>query len=96
MFSFDEPKKKVDTEALHSAFMRIPRMKVEVARYLLDIGYQDLFELEGRSPEILHEDVKRHHDDPRPDTLQYLRMAVYVAENPEPESRLCHPAAWRD
>ena len=96
MFPFEEKRKKVDTEALHSAFMRIPRMKVEIARYLLDIGYQNIFELEGRSPEILHDDVKRHHPDLRPDTLNYLRMAVYVAETPQPEAKLCHPAAWQD
>ncbi|MGB0370801.1 MAG: hypothetical protein ACPGN3_05570 [Opitutales bacterium] len=96
MFPFEEKKKKVDTEALHSAFMRIPRMKVEVARYLLDLGFRDIFELEGRSPEIIHEDVKRHHPDLRPDSLQYLRMAVYVAENSDPDPKMCHPAVWAD
>lgn len=96
MFPFEEKKKKVDSEALHSAFMRIPRMKVEVARYLLDMGYQDIFELEGRSPELLHEDAKRYYPDLRPDTLQYLRMAVYVAETPQPDAKLCHPSVWKD
>ena len=76
--------------------MRIPRMKVEVARYLLDMGYNDIYELEGRSPELLHEDAKLYYPDLRPDTLQYLRMAVYVAETPEPEAKLCHPAEWQD
>ena len=71
-------------------------MKVEVARYLLDLGYQDIFELEGRSPEMIHEDVKRHHPDLRPDTLQYLRMAVYCAENDPPDPKKCHPAEWAD
>lgn len=96
MFPFEKPKKKVDSEALHSSFMRIPRMKVEVARYLLDLGFRDVFELEGRSPEMILEDVKRIYSDPRPDSLQYLRMAVYVAETPNPDPKRCHPSIWKD
>ncbi|HAY99189.1 MAG TPA: hypothetical protein DCY38_00140, partial [Opitutae bacterium] len=52
-------KKKVDYEALNSALMRIPRMNVEVARNLLDIGIREIYELQGRAPEILFEEVCR-------------------------------------
>ena len=50
-------KKKVDYEALNSSLMRIPRMNVETARNLIDIGIRDIFELQGRAPEVLFEDV---------------------------------------
>ena len=51
-------KKKVDYEALNSRLMQIPKMDIASARNLLNIGIQDIFELEGRSPESLFEIIK--------------------------------------
>ena len=60
----NKKKKKVDRIALSSPMMRIPRMDVNVARDLIDIGINELFELEGRAPESLFEEInlsKRAH-----------------------------------
>ena len=40
-------KKKVDYQALSSAIMRIPRMDVLVARDLIDVGINEIYELQG-------------------------------------------------
>ena len=40
-------KKKIDKEAMASPMMRIPRMDVRVARDLIDIGVNELYELQG-------------------------------------------------
>lgn len=51
-------KKKNETDfiALRSPFMRIPNVRVETARALLNLGYKDIFELQGRDPNILFEE----------------------------------------
>ena len=57
-------KKKVDRVALASPMMRIPRLDIQVARDLIDIGVKELYELEGRAAESLFEEIKKL----RPDT----------------------------
>ncbi len=90
-------KKKVDREALASPLMRIPRMDVRVVRDLLDIGIRELYQLQGRSPEALFEDVKAKKKEVIPEhRLPYVRMAVYFAENEEPEPDKLHPSVWMD
>ena len=74
-------KKKVDYEALNSRLMQIPKMDIASARDLLDIGIQDVFELEGRSPDTLFESIKKQKPEVEPKRLWTLRMAVYFAEN---------------
>lgn len=91
-----QKKKKVDYAALNSSFMRIPRMKVEVARNLIDAGVNEVFELEGRSPDMLFAELKKRNTDLPNDHLAYFRMAVYFAENQPPEREKMHPAYWRD
>lgn len=91
-----ERKKKVDYEALTSPFMRIPRMKTEVARDLLDLGLHEIYELEGRSPEVLFEELKKSKGQAPDDRLAWFRLAVYFAENSQPEASLLHPLAWSD
>ena len=90
-------KKKVDYEALNSRLMQIPKMDIASARDLLDIGIQDIFELEGRSPASLLESIKRSNSEADPKRLWYLRMAVYFAENREQlDSKKLTPWAWKD
>ncbi len=89
-------KKEVDYEALNSGLMRIPRMKVDIARDLLDLGIGEIYELEGRSPEILFEELKAKKTNTPKDRLPWFRMAVYYAETPHPENHRLHPQAWTD
>ena len=89
-------KKKVDREALASAFMRIPRMDVRAARDLLDIGIKELYELQGRSAETLMDDVKAKKPEPPAYRLAYFRMAVYFSEEDDPEPEKLQPGYWAD
>ena len=89
-------KKKVDYEALNSRLMQIPKMDIASARNLLNIGIQDIFELEGRSPESLFEIIKIANPEADPKMLWYLRMAVYFAENKNQlDSNKLTPWAWK-
>ena len=87
-------KKKVDYEALNSSLMRIPRMDVAVARNFIDIGIREIYELQGRAPEVLFEEAKRKNDSIPDDRIRYFRMAVYYAESPEPDHSKLHPDEW--
>ena len=95
MFEETKKKKKVDYEALNSALMRIPRMDVAAARNLIDIGIRDVFQLEGRAPEILFDEAKKQNSEIPDDRIRYFRMAVYYAESPEPDAAKLHPDAWQ-
>lgn len=91
-----EPKKKADLEALRSAFMRVPHMPVAVARYLLDAGYTDLFQLSGRSAESLLAEIRKHDflADEKV-VLPALRLAIYFSENQSaPDKSLLNLHAW--
>ena len=89
-------KKKVDREALASPLMRIPRMDVRAARDLLDIGIRELYQLQGRSAESLMEDIRTKKSDSPEYRLPHLRMAIYFAENEEPDPDKLHPSVWMD
>lgn len=86
--------KKTDYTALQSSFMRVPRMKVEVARSLLDAGFREVYELQGRSPETVWEVIREKRPNTPPDQLPFIRMLVYYADSDSPEPRLLHPKAW--
>jgi hypothetical protein len=43
---------------------------------------------------VLFEEAKRKNDDIPDDRIRYFRMAVYYAENPDPEQAKMHPDAW--
>ena len=88
-------KKKVDYEALQSPLMRIPRMNVEAARNLLDLGIRDIFELKGRAPEVLFEEASRKTSGIPADRIRFFRMAVYYAENEKPDPHRLHPDQWQ-
>ena len=87
-------KKKVDYEALNSALMRIPRMDVAAARNLIDLGIREIYELQGRAPEVLMEEARAKNDDIPDDRIRFFRMAVYFAETEEPETNRLHQDAW--
>ncbi|MCH8475283.1 MAG: hypothetical protein LAT55_08645 [Opitutales bacterium] len=69
-------------------------MSAEVARSLLDIGYQKVYELQGLSPESLWLEIQGKKPETPPHQLPYLRMLVYYAENPDPDPKRLHPSAW--
>tara|TARA_B100001248_G_scaffold217689_2_gene172908 strand:+ start:16737 stop:17021 length:285 start_codon:yes stop_codon:yes gene_type:complete len=87
-------KKKVDYEALKSPFMRIPRMDVVAARALIDLGFSDIHQLQGRCPDALFEEYQKHKPDAPITLLAALRLAVYFAETPEPDKNKLHLQAW--
>ena len=92
-----QKKKKVDYEALNSRLMQIPKMDIASARDLLDIGIQDIFELEGRSPETLFEIIKKKNPEVDPKRLWYIRMGVYFAENKNNlDAKKMNPWAWNE
>ncbi|HAV13276.1 MAG TPA: Pathogenicity locus [Opitutae bacterium] len=91
---FPQKKKKVDYEALNSSLMRIPRMEVAAARSLIDIGIREIYDLQGRSPEVLMEDAKKKNPEIPQDRIRYFRMAVYFAETDVPDASKLHPAEW--
>lgn len=76
-------KKETDYAALQSPFMLIPRMKVEVARDLIDLGLTQTYHLQGRSPEVLFEALRKRRPQTPEDRLLFLRMAVHFAETGE-------------
>lgn len=87
-------KKEVDMQALQSEFKRIPNLDILTARDLLDIGMRHVHELNGRSPEVLFEQVRLLRPQTPPDRLASIRMAVYYAETPEPDPALMQPHRW--
>ncbi len=89
-------KKKIDKVAMASPIMRIPRMDVRVARDLIDIGVKELYELQGRAPETLFEEILRLRPDTPQWRLPYLRMGIYFAENEAHDPQMLHPQAWMD
>ena len=90
-------KKKIDYEALNCRMMQIPEMDIASARDLLDMGITDIFQLQGRSPESLFNDLKKIRPVPDPKRLCYFRLAVYFAENKDNlDPSKCNPWAWRD
>jgi hypothetical protein len=89
-------KKKIDREAMASPMMRIPRMDVRVARDLIDLGIKELYELQGRAPETLFEEVLKMRPDTPDWRLPYIRMGVYFAENENPEPSKLHPQEWME
>ena len=89
-------KKKTDYEALNSSFMHIPQINIETARDLLDLGFREIYELSGRSPEILFENLKKMKSNTPKDRLYYIRMSVYYAETKDPDPAKLSPHAWTD
>lgn len=88
--------KKTDYEALNSHFMQIPRMDTSTARDLIDLGFQRTYELAGRSPEVLFDQLKRIRPDTQDYKLPLFRLAVYFAEEEHPDPKRLKPEAWFD
>ena len=98
MHPLKKKKKKVDRAALESPFMRIPGMQVEAARGLLDLGFREIYELNGRSPDALAADLQklRGGNQLPPNQLPCFKLAVYFSEHPEPIRTLLPPYPWKD
>jgi len=89
-----EEAKRLRAEALSSAFMKVPQLKVEAARDLLDLGFKEIYQISGRSPETLFADILKLRSDTPASRLADFRLAVYVAETPNPEQSKLHPSCW--
>ena len=89
-------KKKVDWEALQSPLKRIPGIDIDSVRDLLDLGYNEIDELRGRSPEALFEQILNLREQTPPDRLAYFRMVVYYSETEEPDPALMSYWKWQD
>ncbi len=87
-------KKKVDYEALNAPLMRIPGMKVEGARALINAGVSEIYELSGRSPEVLFEESARRDPEQPEGLLPFFRLAVYYAEAEDPDPALLNTRSW--
>ena len=87
-------KKKVDTEALNSPLKRIPGMDIATVRDLLDLGFQHIDELRGRSPEAIFHDIRSLKPDTPEDRLLYLRLGVYFSETDDPDPQLLEAWKW--
>lgn len=95
---FEKPpprRKKVDLEALHSPLNRIPGIDLKTVRDLLDLGFREVDELRGRSPESIFEDIQNQRENTPLDRLWTLRLAVYYAETPEPDPTLLEAWKWQ-
>jgi len=90
----NKKKKKVDKEAMGSSLMRIPRMNVEVVRDLIDLGIREIFELNGRAPETVFEEIQKLKPSTAPWKLPYIKMAVYYSEESLVDPKKMHPQAW--
>lgn len=90
---FPRKRKKVDYEALNSPLNRIPGLDLKTVRDLLNAGYEEVDDLRGRAPETLFEEIQNLRENTPADRLWSLRLAVYFAETPEPDSKLLE--AWR-
>ena len=88
-------KQKIDYNALNSSLMRIPQMKIEIARALLNLGIKEKYELNGRCPKALFEKAKEKNPKISEDYLPYFRLAVYCAENEKPEKAYLSVEAWK-
>ncbi len=99
MQPFDHPvnirkKKKIDSEALQSPLMRIPRMNIQAVRDLLDQGIHQIYQLVGRSPEALLDEARKRRPEIPVDRLRFYRMAVYYAESTDPDPAKLFPERW--
>ncbi|NCG08264.1 MAG: Pathogenicity locus [Verrucomicrobia bacterium] len=74
--------------------MQIPRMSVEATRNLLDLGIREVFQLQGRAPEVLFEDALEKNEGLPADRVRFFRMAVYYAETEQPDPKQLHPDFW--
>ncbi len=77
--------------------MMIPHMPVQVAWYLVEAGYSEIFQLRGRAAESLLEEIKKHELFlEEQSVLPALRLAIYFAENsPNLDRSLLTLQAWK-
>ena len=76
-----QKRKKVDYAALSSPFMRIGGMRVEAARALLDLRFTEVYQLKGRDPDSIFDDLCKVRIRPDAALKKYFNLAVDFAEN---------------
>ncbi len=91
----DEEKAEVE-KALSCSLMRIPRMDIHTVRELMRVGFTEIHQLSGRSPEVIFEEIQKLVPQTPRDRLFHVRMAVYYSETENPNPELLHPWAWKD
>ena len=88
-------KKKIDYEALRSSIMRIPKMDIAVTRALMDLGIKEIYELEGRDPDLLYQEACKKNREINDYSIRYFRLAVYYSENHNQLNKSkVHPDYW--
>lgn len=79
------------------AFQVIPGVGPKIAQALVDLGYKEVHELRGESPEEMYENLNslrgRHIDRC---VLYVFRCAVYFAGNSAHEPELLKWWSWKD
>ncbi|MDX2109313.1 MAG: helix-hairpin-helix domain-containing protein [Verrucomicrobiota bacterium] len=95
---YARPKKNKDAdfEAVNSPLNRIPGIELHAVRDLLDIGISQVYELSGRSPDVLYEEIRKKKPATPRTRIASLRLAVYYAETPSPEQSKLSRWAWQD
>ena len=91
-----EKEKAEVRRALSCSLMRIPRMDVSTVRDLIRVGFTEIHQLAGRSPEVIFEEIQKVAPRTPRDRLFHVRMAVYYSETEDPDPDLLHPWAWKD
>jgi hypothetical protein len=73
-------------------------MQIEAARGLLDLGFREIHELNGRSPDALAAELLKLQNGTQNhyNQLPCFKLAVYFSENPEPKRTLLTPHAWKE
>lgn len=89
-------KKKIDYEALHSPFMQIPGLGIDAARDLIDLGFKERYELYGRAPEALFEQVCQSKPNTPRARLYSFRLAIYYVEADEVDCSKLNALTWMD
>lgn len=89
-------RKKADYAALSSPLARIPGIDVKTVRDLIDVGFGHVDELRGRSPEVIFGQICDHKPGTPKERLFALRLAVYYAENSDPDPAKLEIWAWQD
>jgi len=68
-------------------------MRVEAARDLLDLGFREIYELQGRAPETILADLQKIRAAVPDDRLSFFRLATHFSENHGHTSALLTPEA---
>lgn len=78
-------------------FQVIPGVGPSIARDLVDLGYQQIHDLQGQDPELMFEALCQLHKQRIDRCVLYVfRCAVYFVSEPSPEPGLLKWWNWKD